>query len=340
MANGDLFPPPTYAQAFPRLAPLIENTAAQDEFKKGERAALFWKGCYIWFGVLSLMAAALAMVLIAWQTTIGRSITNLPYVGIAGSVLGAVGLTLQFALVFGRFKQRWLNARFWAEQVRAIKFQAFMPAIAASNAAQIEPAVRIFTEQQLASLAIALRTGHAAEAFDPVAALPAAPPILGAEDILLLGELKSIYADLRLKLQRSYFTYEAGKEQGKRTITEAVSELSFWAASFLALAQLALSSISTPAVLAPYVNTDLQNFLVVVLFVMSAVLAIYHYGRAHFSTSERYRQYSVAVSHMIDRLNAMTTRAEVMALVREMELTALRELDDFYRHTAPRSLVF
>jgi len=335
VANRDINPSEQLVSAYPELTCLLHNEAISDAFAGYEKSAVRWKRIYVFFGRLSLIAVFLAMVSYDYQITLKNVYGPLPFlVGLAAAFAGT-GLFSQALLGFSRAKDRWLSARFAAERLRCFKFQLFTVLEEVSDAESLAHKVKQRTGEGLAALEQELMGGRSAILeFSPFDVL--APPHKKTthSSRKLLEEAATTYDILRFNVESQHFEERYRAHDRESKAPSLLSELSFLFGAVLACVGILTALLPEGERLSRFFTApgimEWVDFLTWMLFVLSAVVAIYERGSAHQQNAERYVTFGREVRRI--RTSAMSHMPEsFFEAVREMEHLMLREIQDFCR---------
>ena len=162
VSNRDINPSDRLVVAYPDLACLVRNEAISAAFAGFEKMALRWKGMYVFFGRLSLVAIMLAMVSLDYQITLKSVYGAPPFLAGLAAAFAGIGLFSQAFLGVTHAKDRWLSARFAAERLRCFKFQLFTVLEEVSDADSLEKKIKQRTDEGLAALEQELMGGRSA----------------------------------------------------------------------------------------------------------------------------------------------------------------------------------
>lgn len=334
MANPDIDTPSDLVAAYPAFPNLLANEQVRAAFATQEQRATRAKRIYTILGHIGLFAAFLSFTAVIFIVSLEHFFFEEPKFFRPSDELwfkfiffgvGLTGLAAQMALLFSPLKKRWLNARFRAERLRSIKFQAFQAAACGGDSA-----VAAFTSRAVAVLKSdtedednALAARHN---FNPEAELARVDgePCAAGHD---LKQLRECYAKLRVDRQATFASGELKRITEERRLPASASEIAFWLGAALAFVDAILTFVEVSwAPLRP-----LMHFATLELFVVSALLFVHERGRAYVSALERYEDYRDDMVRLAERLNHANTAAEFQACVREGELHALKELKIFCR---------
>lgn len=341
--NRDIDPSRRLALAYPELGPLITNDAVLHLFEAYEYEARRWKRVYVGLGMTALICIFLAMVLFDFQFTLQGAYRMPRFASVLSEGVAALGLVSQIALLTGGVSDRWLVARFAAERVRCLKFQAFALIGQSRDAATLAAKVDAFFTEQLAHLEQELMGGRAAvDEFSPseLALMPkiAAPDASTA----LLRDGAVVYDSLRLGVQAQHLERQARACEDRARLPALVSEITFAIGGLMALSQIlfiAWSGLLQHAI--PMLGGRVQSwigFVTLLMFVVSAIVAVYQRGSGNEFHMERYKHYAREVRRIRTRANEGGTG--LLETVAQMEDVALRELFDFCRDARHSSYIF
>ncbi len=344
VANRDINPSQQLVAAYPDLACLLGNQAISMAFAGFEKTAVRWKRIYVFFGRLSLIAVFLAMVCFDYQTTLQRVYGGLPYLIGLGAAFAAAGLFSQALLGFSHAKERWLASRFAAERLRCFKFQLFAVLEEAGDAESLAHKVKQRTAEGLAALEQELMGGRSAiMEFSPLDVLVPPRKKPAHSNRKLLDDAATAYDILRFSVECQHFEdrYRAHERESK--FPSLLSEFSFMAGAILACIGIltALSPGDWPVFRFLKIEQvrEWVDFLTWLLFVLSAVVAVYERGSAHQQNAERY----VTFGREIRRIRAAAMGhmpASFFDAIHEMEHLMLREIQDFCRDVRHSNYIF
>jgi hypothetical protein len=342
--NRDVNPSDHLAAAYPDLACLLRNEAISEAFAGFEDRALRWKGIYMFFGRLSLIAVMLAMVSFDYQITLTSIYGTPPFLNSVAAAFAATGLFSQAFLGLTHAKDRWLAARFAAERLRCLKFQLFTVLEEVTDAETLAASVKLRTREGLAALEQELMGGPSAIVeFSPFNVLfpPKKKPAHASTK--LLEDAASIYEMLRFTVELQHFDDRFRAHDGETKFPSALSEISFMSGAVLAfvgiLTALLPAGWHLSQVLSAHVVVQWVDFLTWMLFVLSAVVAIHARGSASQQNAERYVTYAREVRRI--RTYATTHMpGSFFEAVREMEHLMLREIQDFCRDVKHSNYIF
>jgi hypothetical protein len=252
-----------------------------------------------------------------------------------------VGLAAQLILIFGRLKERWLLARFAAERLRCIKFQAFALVARESDPAKAAREAALFTEQAIANLSQELMGGRSAMLqFNPseLAVDSADPHGHGNRGFIETAE--AVYERLRLEVQMQHFEAQAHMAREADRLPATLSEVTFVLGAVIACLGIILASHGAlPPTPGALLAQAWLHFATWSLFAASAVMAVYQRGAAGKSNADRYSRYARDIGRIRTRY-PYETPAGFADAVRDMESVALQELDEFCRDAEQASYVF
>lgn len=344
VANRDINPSDQLVAAYPDLACLLRNEAISTAFAGFEKSAVRWKRIYVFFGRLSLVAVFLAMVSYDFQITLRNVYGAPPFLAGLAAAFAGTGLFAQALLGFTRAKDRWLATRFAAERLRCFKFQLFTVLEEAPDAESLAHKVKQRTTEGLAALEQELMGGRAAILeFSPFDVLSPPHKKTVHTGRKLLDEAATAYDILRFTVESQHFEDRYRDHDRETKFPSLLSELSFMSAAVLAfigiLAALLPMGWGLSHLLARPGVMEWVDFMTWMLFVLSAVVAIYERGSAHQQNAERYVTFGREVRRI--RTNAMTHMpGSFFDAVREMEHLMLREIQDFCRDVKHSNYVF
>ncbi|MGQ0531087.1 MAG: hypothetical protein ACT4OF_00160 [Caulobacteraceae bacterium] len=342
MSNADIDPPPDFVKAHRRFPNLLTNDAISSQFRECEDRANPAKTRYTQFGRYGLWAAFITFTAVIYGVTLEPWLFPAPKISppyewglrVLLGLVGVTGVAAQLFLLRGPLKDRWLNARFRAERLRSIKFQAFQEAVCRGDAA-----VKEFTERALGDLAAELADATAARHnFQPRNALLQPSATTCAVTAEELAELKDAHRKLRIDRQAAFAIGEIKKINEERKLPAASSEVAFWAGALiayldavLAFVQVVLAAVFHFEWTLPPAVQPILHFVTLELFVCSALLFVLERGRNFTLALERYEDYREHIVRLGERLELAGSAEEFVACVAETERQVLRELKAFCR---------
>jgi hypothetical protein len=344
VANRDVNPSDRLVSAYPDVACLLRNDAVAEAFARFEKSAVRWKRIYMFFGRLSLVAVLLAMISYDYQITL-KNIYGMPpfSAGLAAAFAG-MGLLSQALLGLTHAKDRWLATRFAAERLRCFKFQLFTVLEEVSDAESLARLVKQRTGEGLAALEQELMGGRSAILeFSPFDVLPLPRRKSAHTSKKLLDDAATAYDILRFTVESQHFEDRFRDHDRQTKFPSLLSELSFLAGAVLAcigiLAALMPAGWDLSRYLKAPVMMEWVDFLTWMLFVLSAVVAIYERGSANQQNAERYVNFGREVRRIKTNATAHMPTSFFEA-VREMEHLMLREIQDFCRDVKHSNYIF
>jgi hypothetical protein len=341
--NRDIDPSPLLVSEFPALAPVIVNPDLSQAFWQHEHVAVRCKRLYVLLGRTALICIFLTMVFFDYEFTLQRVYG----VSIAARVLGvavaALGVGAQFWLIIGRIKEKWLIERFAAERLRCLKFQAFTLVPVAATPTQLASDVAAFTRKGIARLEQELLGGRSAlYEFLPELVVPreTRDPSATAD---VIRDAFRVYESLRLEVQAQHFETQARVADERARFPSTISEITFALGGILACGQIgatawsALNGFRTvpiPDTLQPWLA-----FFTLLLFVLSAVLAVYQRGSGDEPHYERYKHYAREIGRIRMNRDPEST-SSFLDTVSRVERIEWRELYEFCRDGMRSNYIF
>lgn len=332
--NRDIYP--KGAEDCPAIEPLVNNVLLWREFEKYEaranrdklRYSIIGKLCVTFIGLSALYAA---FRWVADDLALYQAI-DAPVI-----VLGLTGLLLDIFLRASGLKRSWLINRFAAERIRSINFQLYSYATVAKDVDELSQLVAKKAAASIDLLRDEVGFPNAAlDNFDPTKALGLDEPQLAKiRTNALNGELMSAaiagYKRWRTQYQNDFATSMKGDLASKQRLYTSLSDGLF----FVGAAVIVLTLITRALLgdLGP--ESSDRSFLDwieatgIALFIMTAVAGVLSTGAAHVLDRSRYHQYQRDTARLLER--DPQNAAEFLQHLREMEMLALRELDDFWR---------
>jgi hypothetical protein len=330
--------------AYPDLACLLRNEAVSAAFAGFEKTALRWKRIYVFFGRLSLIAVFLAMVSYDYQITLKHVYGAPAFLAVIAAAFAAIGLSSQMLLGLTHAKDRWLAARFGAERLRCFKFQLFGVLEDVPDAAALAPKVKQRTNEGLAALEQELMGGRSAILeFSPFDVLTPPRKKHAHTSAKLLDEAATAYDILRFSVESQHFEDQYRNHDRKTKFPSLLSEFSFMSGAVLACIGIIAALLPTGWPLSRFLTEphliEWLDFLTWMLFVLSAVVAIYERGSANQQNAERYVTFGREIRRI--RTHAMSHMpTSFFDAVHEMEHLMLREIQDFCRDVKHSNYIF
>lgn len=280
MANADIETPEKFIDAHPLFPNTLANTPVAEEFKIQEKRANAAKLCYTILGQYGLAAAFLTLSAVIYTVTIEHWLFEGPKI-LAPSehiifklvflFVGLSGGAAQIYLLVGPVKKSWLNARFHAERLRSLKFQAFQEAACVGDEGALT-----FTGRALGDLAVELTDATAARHnFEPDVAM-AEPCGGGAISGESLAQLKRAYRKLRVERQLAFAIGEIKRINEERKLPTSASEIAFWAGAGLAYLDAIVGFVEAPGSSSPL--RPILHCVTLELFIGSALLFVLGLG--------------------------------------------------------------
>ncbi|HET7085881.1 MAG TPA: hypothetical protein VFI23_13980 [Rhizomicrobium sp.] len=344
VANRDINPSDHLVAAYPDLACLLRNQAISAAFAGFEESALRWKRIYVFFGRLSLIAVLLAMISYDYQITLKHVYGAPAFLAGIAAAFAAAGLFSQTFLGLTHAKDRWLANRFGAERLRCFKFQLFTVLEEVSDAEGLAHRVQQRTNEGLAALEQELMGGRAAILeFSPFDVLAPARRKPAHTSRKLLDEAAMAYDVLRFSVECQHFEDQYRNHDRETKFPSLLSEFSFMFGAALACIGILTALLPAAWPMSRYLTApalmEWVDFLTWMLFVLSAVVAIYERGSANQQNAERYVTFGREVRRI--RTHAMSHMPDsFFEAVREMEHLMLREIQDFCRDVKHSNYIF
>jgi len=344
VANRDVNPSDQLVTTYPDLACLLRNEPIATAFAGYEKQALRWKRVYVFFGRLSLVGVMLAMVSYDYQITLKHVYGAPPFLAALAAAFAATGLLSQVMLGLTHAKDRWLATRFAAERLRCFKFQLFAVLEEAADAESLATKVKHRTSEGLAALEQELMGGRSAILeFSPFDVLSPSKRKSVHGRTKLLDEAAAVYDILRFSVEIQHFEERFRDHDRETKFPSLLAELSFLAGAVLAFIAILTALLPegwrlSHVLTVPWVM-EWVDFLTWMLFVLSAVVAIYERGSAHQQNAERYITFCREIRRI--RAHALAHMpTSFFDAVREMEHLMLREIQDFCRDVKHSNYIF
>lgn len=309
---------------------MVDNKIIWDAFQVYEEAANRLKRRYELLGRISVICIGVSAIYASYRSFWGGAIW-FRALDIPAVLLGGIGILLDIYIRWRNLKQRWLANRFAAERLRSVKFQLYALAAATRDRQELESAVRERAqamvdqiEQDLLLPIGTLNAFHPRSAIDlsPTAALAGASP--PANPVLLAQAIRD-YREWRVKYQH-VFAEQMGRDvAAKQRGYDSLSDALFVLGAAVLIVGFVVRHVSAGL-------ADAAEFLEatgLAMFVWTAMAKVLSTGASHLANASRYQQYGRDVSRLMHV--QPQDSAGFLALVEQMELLALRELDDFWR---------
>lgn len=323
--NRDLTPTEAMADIYSRIAPLIGNALIVQAFGAFETRAVAAKKQYHGLGRLGM-----ALVLVGTFYSIAERLIlpDFPgkwFVGAGAIVAGLGGLGLQAFLHFSHAKQKWLLARFGAERVRSIAFQAYPLAHQATDTPALKTAADAFYGKALVELEAELNTGPAAlELYAPDKAFAPPPCDLPQPANPDLADLAAkAFVELRLDYQQRFASSEMLRLNTVARIGETVADFLYLAGGGLAVSALIIKfALPEWNLLSAWID-----FIAISAFIVGLSKIVFDAASNSVPSRARYRLY-------VEDLQAIGEdmaegKLTLIELVRRTERVALTELGQF-----------
>jgi hypothetical protein len=228
--------------------------------------------------------------------------------------------------------------------VRCLKFQLFTVLEEVSDAENLATRVKQRTSEGLAKLEQELMGGRAAILeFSPTDALLLPREKSAHPHKKLVDEAAIAYSVLRFSVESQHFEEQHRVHDHDTKFPSLLSEFSFMSGAVLACIGILTALLPEEFGLSLFLRTpgvmEWVDFLIWMLFVLSAVLAIYERGSAHQQNAERYVTFGREVRRI--RSNAMNHMpSSFFEAVHEMEHLMVREVQDFCRDANHSNYIF
>lgn len=320
--NKDIHPDKDTLELFPKVAFLTNNRFVQNEFDRYELAAVGLKRIYHLCGKLAVWLTTLSAI---YSVIFVASGIQFPlYLSWAAITGAGIALALYAYLLIGRPKAKWLIARFAAERIRSIKFQAFL--LVSGSEEHLESRIDAFCREKLVQLKDELNRGEVAiTEFVPsrVISKGKMEPWTGSPQTL--QQARDAYQALRLDYQKGFADAAEYKIIETKAVGRALSDFLFVSGALLVLLVLSEKALGIIA------NEKLEIWLEalsVTIFILSAAFSITEKASIAEISKARYYEYATALDHIkiaSDAIGAVSLQSEVI----QVEELALRELQQF-----------
>ncbi|MBY8823256.1 hypothetical protein [Sphingomonas colocasiae] len=324
--NRDMFPAADVCELYASLAPLIANPVIDPVFDENEAEAVAAKRIYhrwgrravymVLAGAIYTVAEALVIPEFEWRTL----------ASVVAILLGGAGVGIQLWLISTRVKQRWLLARFAAERLRSLKFQAYPLAIDAPDTAALEQAVDAFSRARLAELRSELNAGEASiDLFTAELGIKGCVPARAVTPGPLADTAMRAYSALRTDYQRRFASAELIKLRERGRFVESMADMLFLFGAILTVVSLLLKIL--PSV-GPAWSAWI-DFIAVAAFIFGLAKTILDEATIDETSRRRYEHYV----HSLDTTEAALSGdgVDFAENVRRVERIAMDELDQFSR---------
>jgi len=241
-----------------------------------------------------------------------------------------VALAIQAMLWLRETKNHWLRARFAAEQIRSINFQAFHLATQAKDAAHLAELVGAYTRRRLDELSRKLNTRLAAlREFSPEASLQLDATESPPANLELYEQARSLYRVKRVEYQIDFARDEAEILENSRRPHQAVADYFYITGALLVVISIGmrvgefwLENAHALSSFAPIVE-----FATMAVFIVGATLAILEHASIAEVSVSRYRNYAFDLE--AERAEAKSGSDGLHEEILRAERLALRELKQF-----------
>jgi hypothetical protein len=337
--NRDMQPSERLIRTFPQMEPVLDNPAISHAFQIHERSAVWWKRVHGLLGRTALLYLLIGMAFFDYELTLRPLYLVTRIAALAAAVLAGTGVACQLAMIFVKTKERWLVERFAAERLRCLKFHAFALVAQSETSAELAISVAQFTKEKLARLDQQLLGGRAALiAFSPSELSVSIKAKVARHNEQLVREAHEAYLSTRVEIQVQHFEAQCALSNKRAGSWTFLSEIAFALGGTLAFIQIC------NAIWNGFGRVESRSgawlaFFALLLFIGSAVLAIYQRGSSHTPDAERYRHYARELRSL--KMWTQPIRAEdFLHLVEQTEQIESHELFDFCRDTARSSYIF
>lgn len=334
MHNQDIAPrdDPRY----PDIGALLKNEELWQEFGRYEARANALKQRYARLGVLSVLLIG-GGALYATFRWVAADLIWYRHLDLPVAVIGLAGLILDTYLRRSKLKTQWLINRFAAERLRSVKFQVYAASSYANDAAQLTAIVEDRTKAMIQGVRQELNIPEGAlDSFHPPSAialdfLPPPPAVPSEENQKFLRQAVADYRQSRIRYQHVFAKNESRDIAGRQRPYNSWSDALFVLGAFVLFAGLSIRFFAGDPGLAPE-REALANWLEAIgiaFFIGTAIGNVLSSGSANLAHESRFQQYARDTQHLLSQ--DPQTPDDFVALIREMERLALRELDDFWR---------
>jgi hypothetical protein len=330
--NLDIHPTEDTVAHYPALAPLVNNKSIQDDFDGYEDEAVRKKRAYQTCGKWSVwLIAASALYSVAYST-FGLDFPRQVWISFVFALCGAAGIILQIHIWHRDLKNAWLVARYAAERVRSIKFQAFFLAGLARNDADLALKADEYYRSGLVALRNEINGDIAVlRSFRPHDAINVEEESLEPNSRPLYDSARKAYRVLRLDYQRNFAAAEVEKLKSQGRPKRSLSDNLFVTGAVLVLATIVFKIAGQMGWIGEgdivHSAERWLEFLSVSVFILSVTLSILDNASTADVSEQRYDDYRRGLDTV--RTEVELAKAPFNDEIRRTEKLALRELQDF-----------
>jgi len=330
--NRDLFATNSTKLQYKDIDPLLNSPTLDKEFNKRNMAANTAKRKYHGLGQLAILLVAMSAIFTIAEALILPEILDNIILKFTAVTMAGIGIVLQCYLILTKQKQKWLINRFASERLRSLKFQAYAFAHISEDVKDLKAKVQSYIDKELAKLENELNAGLAVlKNFAPNKVVEN----IEAQNIATKAKPKNAelakiaiqaYTELRVQYQRNFALSELSNFTGRRRIFNSSQDMIYLAAAAFAFISLGTKIVGPQAM---GINTGWIDFLAVTLFILGATEAIMDNALLEEQSQSRFEQYVRNIEEISGGKNM--GRANLSALVLDMERLCLNELDVFCR---------
>ena len=326
--NKDIYIPDADKLQYKSIKPIVENQLAISSFEKFEASAKKYKILYRFWGRVSVWMILIATLYSTFW--ISFDVGEILAVSYAAIIFSIAALVIIGVIWQRGWKRRWLNSRYAAERTRSIFYQAAHLANSASNADELNAEVRKFTSNAIGALNAELALPHGAmKNFLPKSALEISSSV---EDNPVSSELnksaRGFYRRWRLGYQATFARNEAEKLRVQNRPHQAIADYIFISAAILVAISLTMKLFTTDQLIYAGISFErFTEFLGLALFIVSACFAVLENASLTDENVHRYENYENDLNLVKSKIDSVG--AGLIAEIRETELLALRELQEF-----------
>lgn len=323
--NRDIEPSAAIVSLYSPIGPLVGNSLIVQAFGAFEARAVAAKKRYHRLGRFGMTLVLIGTFYSIAERLILPDFPAKWFVGVGAIAAGLAGLGLQAFLYFSHAKQKWLLARFGAERVRSIAFQAYPLAHQATDLPALTIAADGFYTEALAKLEAELNTGPAAlDIYSPdkVLALPSCD-LPGPIDPGLANLAAKAFVELRLDYQQRFASSEIVRLKTAERLGEPVADLLYLAGGGLAVGALIIKfALPEWGLLSAWID-----FIAISAFILGLSKIVFDAASNSAPSRERYGLYLGDLQGIGEEVSE--GKLALGELVRRTERVALAELGQF-----------
>ena len=322
--NLDINPEESTRRLYPAIQAVFSDNPLRSMFDDVEEDAQKYKSRY-WF----LTRVSLCFITIGVFATIAEALLGDTQPGFSqwikySTIIGVLGLAIEFYVIVTHVKEKWLLNRLAAEILRSFVAQLYALGACAQDSPSFKSLVDEYNNERIADINGILNKGAAAfRLFNPVG-IVVSHKYIDTPDNDVYTQCSAAYERLRVNFQRHFVETELGLISASSRTQNSLSDITFLLGALSAVSGGIFLSFEFPNV-ADWVS---DSFVLVgsALFFSSAMAALLGLGNGNQATHGRYAAY---LNHISRLERPATTPEGLVKRIELMELEAMRELDAF-----------